>query len=60
MTTLLDAVTEILCKDVRECLADYEVSGEAVSGDVEFRASMQSTADYILLVVAAHNLREAE
>ena len=53
MTDLTETLTDILCKDVRECLADYGVPGEVIDDDVEFRASMQATADYILLVVAA-------
>lgn len=50
-TTMVDAITKVLCSDVRDCLADYEVSEEVVRNDPEFGASMRLTAEHIMHLI---------
>ncbi len=51
MADMLDTVTDILCRDMKECLADYDVDEELVRNDPEFGASMRLTAEHIILLI---------
>lgn len=60
MSTLIDAVTSILCKDMKDCLSDYGVDEELVRNDPEFGMSMRLTAEHILQLVENGTFKAAE